>query len=139
MAPGSCPAHISLSHLLSIAFCSVCSIPEVFPLTLLHPGPGLHVLGAVWAPRDTACPHGFPVDRVWAAGHIWQQYWHTQLHVLLSIFLLFQLKVDEFASSVNEIKDPYPSADFPGETCPWKGSRKAGIALQRDAASTLAV
>ncbi|XP_065554460.1 voltage-dependent L-type calcium channel subunit alpha-1S [Lathamus discolor] len=26
-----------------------------------------------------------------------------------------KLKVDEFASSVNEIKDPYPSADFPGD------------------------
>uniref|UniRef100_A0A8C5JP89 Voltage-dependent L-type calcium channel subunit alpha n=1 Tax=Junco hyemalis TaxID=40217 RepID=A0A8C5JP89_JUNHY len=28
---------------------------------------------------------------------------------------LFQLKVDEFESNVNEIKDPYPSADFPGD------------------------
>ncbi|NXS38537.1 CAC1S protein, partial [Pomatostomus ruficeps] len=27
----------------------------------------------------------------------------------------FQLKVDEFESNVNEIKDPYPSADFPGD------------------------
>uniref|UniRef100_A0A8C9MJ67 Voltage-dependent L-type calcium channel subunit alpha n=1 Tax=Serinus canaria TaxID=9135 RepID=A0A8C9MJ67_SERCA len=26
-----------------------------------------------------------------------------------------QLKVDEFESNVNEIKDPYPSADFPGD------------------------
>ncbi|KAM6044576.1 voltage-dependent L-type calcium channel subunit alpha-1S isoform 2-T2 [Chlamydotis macqueenii] len=26
-----------------------------------------------------------------------------------------KLKVDEFESSVNEIKDPYPSADFPGD------------------------
>uniref|UniRef100_A0A8C5T212 Voltage-dependent L-type calcium channel subunit alpha n=1 Tax=Laticauda laticaudata TaxID=8630 RepID=A0A8C5T212_LATLA len=27
----------------------------------------------------------------------------------------FGLKVDEFESNVNEIKDPYPSADFPGD------------------------
>lgn len=26
-----------------------------------------------------------------------------------------QLKVDEFESNVNEIKDPFPPADFPGE------------------------
>ncbi|XP_065435418.1 voltage-dependent L-type calcium channel subunit alpha-1S-like, partial [Chrysemys picta bellii] len=26
-----------------------------------------------------------------------------------------KLKVDEFESNVNEIKDPYPSADFPGK------------------------
>ena len=26
-----------------------------------------------------------------------------------------QLKIDEFESNVNEVKDPYPSADFPGE------------------------
>lgn len=45
---------------------------------------------------------------------------------------LFQLKVDEFESNVNEIKDPYPSADFPGKICPWQGSRKAEEALQRD-------
>jgi hypothetical protein len=31
----------------------------------------------------------------------------------LSSFL--QLKIDEFESNVNEVKDPYPSADFPGE------------------------
>lgn len=27
-----------------------------------------------------------------------------------------QLKIDEFESNVNEVKDPYPSADFPGES-----------------------
>ncbi|NXY38720.1 CAC1S protein, partial [Pomatorhinus ruficollis] len=42
-------------------------------------------------------------------------YWHLQLHILLSVSPLFQLKVDEFESNVNEIKDPYPSADFPGD------------------------
>ena len=26
-----------------------------------------------------------------------------------------QLKIDEFESNVNEIKDPFPPADFPGE------------------------
>ncbi|KFP05175.1 Voltage-dependent L-type calcium channel subunit alpha-1S, partial [Calypte anna] len=36
-------------------------------------------------------------------------------NVLLSLSPLFQLKVDEFESNVNEIKDPYPSADFPGD------------------------
>uniref|UniRef100_A0A8C0VFW2 Voltage-dependent L-type calcium channel subunit alpha n=1 Tax=Cyanistes caeruleus TaxID=156563 RepID=A0A8C0VFW2_CYACU len=41
--------------------------------------------------------------------------WHMQLHILLSVSPLFQLKVDEFESNVNEIKDPYPSADFPGD------------------------
>uniref|UniRef100_A0A8D0E789 Voltage-dependent L-type calcium channel subunit alpha n=1 Tax=Salvator merianae TaxID=96440 RepID=A0A8D0E789_SALMN len=30
-------------------------------------------------------------------------------------FSSVQLKVDEFESNVNEIKDPYPSADFPGD------------------------
>lgn len=54
-----------------------------------------------------------------------------QLHILLSVSPLFQLKVDEFESNVNEIKDPYPSADFPGKACPWQGSRKAEEALQR--------
>lgn len=68
-----------------------------------------------------------------------QPCWHTQLHILLSLTILFQLKVDEFESNVNEIKDPYPSADFPGKACPWQGSRKAGEALERDGARTLAV
>lgn len=36
------------------------------------------------------------------------------IHVFLYINL--QLKVDEFESNVNEIKDPFPPADFPGET-----------------------
>lgn len=27
-----------------------------------------------------------------------------------------QLKIDEFESNVNEIKDPFPPADFPGES-----------------------
>uniref|UniRef100_A0A8C0BDT9 Voltage-dependent L-type calcium channel subunit alpha n=1 Tax=Buteo japonicus TaxID=224669 RepID=A0A8C0BDT9_9AVES len=54
------------------------------------------------------------MSRVWPTCSIWQQYWHTQLHVL-SVSPLFQLKVDEFESNVNEIKDPYPSADFPGD------------------------
>lgn len=38
---------------------------------------------------------------------------------------LFQLKVDEFESNVNEIKDPYPSADFPGQ------SRNSGDVAER--------
>lgn len=82
--------------------------------------------------------HDFQEDRVWPTCSIWQQYWHTQLHVL-SVSPLFQLKVDEFESNVNEIKDPYPSADFPGKMCPWQHSRKAGEELQRDGARILAV
>ena len=27
-----------------------------------------------------------------------------------------QLKIDEFESNVNEIKDPFPPADFPGKS-----------------------
>lgn len=38
--------------------------------------------------------------------------------VFLSFFLLFclviQLKIDEFESNVNEVKDPFPPDDFPG-------------------------
>lgn len=26
-----------------------------------------------------------------------------------------QLKIDEFESNVNEVKDPFPPADFPGK------------------------
>lgn len=29
---------------------------------------------------------------------------------------LFQLKIDEFESNVNEVKDPFPPDDFPGNT-----------------------
>lgn len=29
----------------------------------------------------------------------------------------FQLKVDEFESNVNEVKDPFPPDDFPGNKC----------------------
>lgn len=38
--------------------------------------------------------------------------WH---HLL---FLNLQLKIDEFESNVNEIKDPFPPADFPGKFPP---------------------
>uniref|UniRef100_A0A8B9CBN2 Voltage-dependent L-type calcium channel subunit alpha n=1 Tax=Anser brachyrhynchus TaxID=132585 RepID=A0A8B9CBN2_9AVES len=54
-------------------------------------------------------------ERKRASKGLWQQYWHTHLSVFLSVSPLFQLKVDEFESNVNEIKDPYPSADFPGD------------------------
>lgn len=27
---------------------------------------------------------------------------------------VFQLKIDEFESNVNEVKDPFPPDDFPG-------------------------
>lgn len=37
---------------------------------------------------------------------------------LKHIYLFFsQLKIDEFESNVNEVKDPFPPADFPGKTC----------------------
>lgn len=32
------------------------------------------------------------------------------------LYINVQLKVDEFESNVNEIKDPFPPADFPGKT-----------------------
>lgn len=32
-----------------------------------------------------------------------------------------QLRVDEFESNVNEIKDPFPPADFPGKTSHTSG------------------
>jgi len=31
------------------------------------------------------------------------------------LFSHLQLKIDEFESNVNEIKDPFPPADFPGK------------------------
>lgn len=31
-------------------------------------------------------------------------------------FSNLQLKIDEFESNVNEIKDPFPPADFPGKS-----------------------
>lgn len=50
-----------------------------------------------------------------------QQMFHQwKLQVLLSspssLCSFRQLKIDEFESNVNEVKDPYPSADFPGES-----------------------
>lgn len=40
----------------------------------------------------------------------------TSCNVLLSIVVccFFQLKIDEFESNVNEVKDPFPPDDFPG-------------------------
>lgn len=43
------------------------------------------------------------------------------MYVYLSAHLFFflsnlQLKVDEFEFNVNEIKDPFPPADFPGKS-----------------------
>ncbi|NWT80316.1 CAC1S protein, partial [Lanius ludovicianus] len=52
-------------------------------------------------------PYGFQDERVWPAS--------TCSCTSSSLSPLFQLKVDEFESNVNEIKDPYPSADFPGD------------------------
>lgn len=39
-----------------------------------------------------------------------QKYFNAFNHILN-----FQLKIDEFESNVNEIKDPFPPADFPGK------------------------
>lgn len=135
-AQNTFPCHICLVLLFAqIAaplrcFPSPCSIVGQGSMCLVLYGPNAETLFG---------PHHFQDDRVWPTCNIWQQYWHTQLHVLLSVSPLFQLKVDEFESNVNEIKDPYPSADFPGKTCLWQGSRKAGETLQRDGASTWAV
>lgn len=116
VARGSCPAHIPISHPLS----SDCSIPspdsklgQHSTCLVLH-GPNAEML---------LVPHGFQNERVWPSG--------TCSCTFSSVSPLFQLKVDEFESNVNEIKDPYPSADFPGKTCPWQGSRKAEEVLQR--------
>lgn len=32
------------------------------------------------------------------------------------VYFGLQLKIDEFESNVNEVKDPFPPADFPGKT-----------------------
>lgn len=37
----------------------------------------------------------------------------TMIHLYC---FLFQLKIDEFESNVNEVKDPFPPDDFPGNT-----------------------
>uniref|UniRef100_A0A5G2R4Z7 Voltage-dependent L-type calcium channel subunit alpha n=1 Tax=Sus scrofa TaxID=9823 RepID=A0A5G2R4Z7_PIG len=44
------------------------------------------------------------------------QHWEQQLWFSSSSCSFLQLKIDEFESNVNEVKDPYPSADFPGES-----------------------
>jgi len=33
----------------------------------------------------------------------------------VSLCVCLQLKIDEFESNVNEVKDPFPPADFPGK------------------------
>lgn len=40
---------------------------------------------------------------------------HHPFIILLLDFQNPQLKIDEFESNVNEIKDPFPPADFPGK------------------------
>lgn len=34
--------------------------------------------------------------------------------IIIDAFCLHQLKIDEFESNVNEVKDPFPPNDFPG-------------------------
>lgn len=134
--PRPLPSTHSPVPTLGVALCSHCSIPEVFSLTLLRPGPGLQVLGSAQAQgRGTTCPTWLPRRQGLATiKHLAAILAHAAAHPPLC--LSFQLKVDEFESNVNEIKDPYPSADFPGKTCPWQGSRKAGEALHRGGART---
>lgn len=40
----------------------------------------------------------------------------TEVVIIINTFLLHQLKIDEFESNVNEVKDPFPPNDFPGNT-----------------------
>uniref|UniRef100_A0AAQ5Z7Q1 Voltage-dependent L-type calcium channel subunit alpha n=1 Tax=Amphiprion ocellaris TaxID=80972 RepID=A0AAQ5Z7Q1_AMPOC len=40
---------------------------------------------------------------------------YSQGGFIIPIYLFFQLKIDEFESNVNEVKDPFPPADFPGD------------------------
>lgn len=40
----------------------------------------------------------------------------TKVLVIIDAFRLHQLKIDEFESNVNEVKDPFPPNDFPGNT-----------------------
>uniref|UniRef100_A0A672IF76 Voltage-dependent L-type calcium channel subunit alpha n=1 Tax=Salarias fasciatus TaxID=181472 RepID=A0A672IF76_SALFA len=43
------------------------------------------------------------------------QYLFLRYIFFFSLFLFPQLKIDEFESNVNEVKDPFPPADFPGD------------------------
>uniref|UniRef100_A0A8B9Q168 Voltage-dependent L-type calcium channel subunit alpha n=1 Tax=Apteryx owenii TaxID=8824 RepID=A0A8B9Q168_APTOW len=61
---------------------------------------------ASWADERGGCLNPFSAEQ--ASGL-------ALLPVFFFVSSLFQLKVDEFESNVNEIKDPYPSADFPGD------------------------
>lgn len=45
-------------------------------------------------------------------GYITSIYWSFCLFVFFCLFI--QLKIDEFESNVNEVKDPFPPDDFPG-------------------------
>lgn len=36
------------------------------------------------------------------------------MHDCFVFIVFFQLKIDEFESNVNEVKDPFPPDDFPG-------------------------
>lgn len=41
----------------------------------------------------------------------------TIISIIVDAFcFFFQLKIDEFESNVNEVKDPFPPNDFPGNT-----------------------
>lgn len=85
------------------------------------------MLGAVWAQgMGTACPMWLPRQEGLATI---KHFAAILAYAALCPFLClsFQLKVDEFESNVNEIKDPYPSADFPGKTCPWQGRHCRGM------------
>lgn len=46
----------------------------------------------------------------------WQWYICSWAYVAIIYVLFFQLKIDEFESNVNEVKDPFPPDDFPGNT-----------------------
>lgn len=43
-------------------------------------------------------------------------YYNNPFLPFICLFSNLQLKIDEFESNVNEIKDPFPPADFPGKS-----------------------
>lgn len=42
--------------------------------------------------------------------------YYSNARVAYIYVCFFQLKIDEFESNVNEVKDPFPPDDFPGNT-----------------------
>lgn len=51
--------------------------------------------------------------------YLYSQRWNIRNISSYNTYISFlQLKIDEFESNVNEVKDPFPPADFPGNRKP---------------------